>query len=57
MLSDFFDTMGTVIGVGAGFVAYCFIKVVRGKAAQVQPIMYLATAAFVVYFALPAFSG
>jgi AGZA family xanthine/uracil permease-like MFS transporter len=43
-------------GVGAGFIAYCFIKVVRGKGAEVQPIMYAATAAFLVYFALPAFT-
>ncbi len=41
-------------GIGAGFIAYCFIKVVRGKGAQVRPMMYAAAAAFVVYFALPA---
>jgi AGZA family xanthine/uracil permease-like MFS transporter len=41
-------------GIGAGFVTYCFIKLVRGKGAQVHPMMYVATAAFVVYFAMPA---
>ncbi|HUG35654.1 MAG TPA: NCS2 family permease, partial [Candidatus Limnocylindrales bacterium] len=41
-------------GIGAGFVTYCFIKLVRGKGAQVHPMMYVAAAAFVVYFALPA---
>jgi adenine/guanine/hypoxanthine permease len=41
-------------GIGAGFVTYCFIKLVRGKGAQVHPMMYVAAAAFVVYFAMPA---
>jgi AGZA family xanthine/uracil permease-like MFS transporter len=40
-------------GIGAGFVAYCFIKLVRGKGAQVAPTMYGAALAFVVYFVLP----
>ena len=40
-------------GIGAGFLAYCFIKLVRGKGQQVHVMMYLASAAFVVYFALP----
>ncbi|MBI4591611.1 MAG: NCS2 family permease [Candidatus Rokubacteria bacterium] len=40
-------------GIGAGFVAYSFVKLVRGKATQVHPMMYGATLAFLVYFALP----
>lgn len=40
-------------GIGAGFVAYCFIKLVRGKGDQVAPMMYGAALAFVVYFVLP----
>jgi AGZA family xanthine/uracil permease-like MFS transporter len=39
-------------GIGAGFVTYTFIKVVRGKAGQVHPMMYAAAAAFVLYFVL-----
>ncbi|MBI2525878.1 MAG: NCS2 family permease [Candidatus Rokubacteria bacterium] len=39
-------------GIGAGFVAYCFIKLCRGRGRQVHPMMYVASAAFVVYFAL-----
>ena len=38
--------------IGAGFVAYCFIKLCRGRGRQVHPMMYVASAAFVVYFAL-----
>jgi AGZA family xanthine/uracil permease-like MFS transporter len=41
-------------GIGAGFIAYCFIKLVRGRGGEVHPMMYGAAAAFVVYFALPA---
>ena len=40
-------------GIGAGLLAYCFIKLVRGKGGHVHPMMYVAAAAFVVYFALP----
>jgi len=38
-------------GIGAGFVAFTFIKLVRGRAREVHPMMYVATGAFVVYFA------
>ena len=40
-------------GIGAGFLAYAFIKVARGKARQVHPMMYAAAVAFAIYFALP----
>jgi len=37
-------------GIGAGFIAYTFIQLVRGKAAHVHWLMYGAAAAFLVYF-------
>src|SRR6266852_4083077 len=40
-------------GIGAGFVSYCFIKLVRGSGREVAPMMYAAALAFVIYFALP----
>jgi len=40
-------------GIGLGFISYTFLKVVRGKGGQVHWMMYAASAAFVVYFALP----
>jgi AGZA family xanthine/uracil permease-like MFS transporter len=40
-------------GIGAGFVAYGFIKLVRGTGARVHPMMWVAILAFVVYFAMP----
>jgi AGZA family xanthine/uracil permease-like MFS transporter len=39
-------------GIGAGFVAYAFIKLVRGRGGEVHPMMYAAAAAFVLYFTL-----
>ena len=39
-------------GIGAGFVSYVFIKLVRGKAGDVSPMMYIAAGAFVIYFAI-----
>jgi AGZA family xanthine/uracil permease-like MFS transporter len=41
-------------GIGAGFIAYVFVKLVRGRAPQVRPMMWVAAGAFAVYFALPA---
>jgi adenine/guanine/hypoxanthine permease len=41
-------------GIGAGFVTYCLIKLLRGKGAEIHRMMYGTAAAFVIYFALPA---
>jgi adenine/guanine/hypoxanthine permease len=40
-------------GIGAGFIAYCFIKLVRGKGPTVHPMMWAAALAFILYFVLP----
>ncbi len=45
-------TYSITAGIGAGFVTYVFIKLVRGKAAQIAPLMWGIAALFVVYFAL-----
>jgi AGZA family xanthine/uracil permease-like MFS transporter len=39
-------------GIGAGFVAFVILKLVRGKARQVHPLMYVVAALFVIYFAI-----
>jgi AGZA family xanthine/uracil permease-like MFS transporter len=44
-------------GIGAGFIIFTFIKMVRGKAREVHPMMYGATIAFIVYFLTPLFTG
>jgi len=40
-------------GIGAGFVTWTAIKLLSGRAASVHPMVYVASAAFAVYFALP----
>ncbi len=40
-------------GIGVGFVTYTFLKMVKGKGGQVHPMMYIASFAFILYFALP----
>ncbi|EIF00612.1 NCS2 family permease [Saccharomonospora glauca] len=39
-------------GIGAGFISYVLIQTVTGKARQVHPLMWVTSAAFVVYFAI-----
>lgn len=45
-------TYSITAGIGAGFVAYVLIKVVRGKAASIHPLMWLVAGLFVLYFAI-----
>jgi AGZA family xanthine/uracil permease-like MFS transporter len=40
-------------GIGSGFVTYVVIKLLDGRGRQVHWMLYVAAAAFVVYFALP----
>ena len=40
-------------GIGAGFVTWTAIKLLNGKAGRVHWMVYAASAAFAVYFALP----
>jgi AGZA family xanthine/uracil permease-like MFS transporter len=37
-------------GIGAGFIAWVFIKVIRRKWAEIHPLMWLVSIAFLVYF-------
>lgn len=45
-------TYSITTGIGAGFIAFVVIKIAVGKARQVHPLMWVAAAAFVLYFAL-----
>ena len=38
-------TYSITVGIGAGFVAYVFIKVVRGKAGEVHPLLWVVAGA------------
>ena len=37
-------------GIGAGFVMWTAVKIFRGKLNEIHPVMYVISAAFVVYF-------
>ena len=39
------------MGIGAGFITWVLLKVVRGKAGQVHWLMWLVSAGFVIFFA------
>ncbi len=45
-------TYSISVGIGAGFLAYVLIKVVRGRASAIHPLMWVVAALFVVYFAI-----
>ena len=45
-------TYSISVGIGAGFVAYVGIKLVKGKAAQVHWLLWVIAALFVVYFGI-----
>jgi adenine/guanine/hypoxanthine permease len=45
-------TYSITVGIGAGFVVYTLIKVVRGKASEIHPLLWTVSALFVIYFAI-----
>ena len=45
-------TYSITAGIGAGFVAYVVLKLVRGKASQVHLLMWVTAALFLIYFAI-----
>jgi adenine/guanine/hypoxanthine permease len=45
-------TYSITVGIGAGFLTYVLIKVVRGKAADVHVLMWIVAAMFALYFAI-----
>jgi AGZA family xanthine/uracil permease-like MFS transporter len=53
-------TYDITVGIGAGFIAWVLIKLVRGKAGEIHPLMWVVSAAFLVFFAqawLPSVLG
>ena len=44
-------TYDITVGIGAGFISWVLIKVVRGKFDQIHWLMWIVSIAFVVYFA------
>jgi adenine/guanine/hypoxanthine permease len=45
-------TYSITAGIGAGFIAYVVIKIVRGKGRDLHPLMWITAALFVIYFAI-----
>ncbi|MGL5818497.1 MAG: NCS2 family permease, partial [Phycicoccus sp.] len=43
-------TYSITVGIGAGFVSYVLVKLVRGKPAEVHPMLWVVAALFLVYF-------
>lgn len=44
-------TYSITVGIGAGFISYALIKLIRGRGKQVHPLLYGVAGAFVIYFA------
>ena len=44
-------TYDITVGIGAGFITWVLLKVVRGKWRAVHPLMWLVSIGFVIYFA------
>ncbi len=45
-------TFSITNGIGAGFVSYAVIKLARGRARDVHPLLWIIAALFVVYFSI-----
>jgi AGZA family xanthine/uracil permease-like MFS transporter len=50
-------TYEITVGIGAGFISWVLIKVVRGKIAEVHPLMWVVSIAFVIFFAQAWLTG
>ena len=50
-------TYSITAGIGAGFVTYVFIKIVRGRFSAIHPLMWIVGALFVLYFAIDPVKG
>ena len=46
-------TFTITTGIAAGFVSYVFLKVVKGRAAEIHPLLWIVAAAFLLFFAVP----
>ncbi len=49
-------TYSITAGIGAGFITYVLLKIVKGKAAALHPLMWVVSVLFVVYFAIDPIS-
>ena len=45
-------TYSITVGIGAGFLTYVLIKVVKGKAGAIHPLLWVISVLFIAYFAI-----
>jgi len=45
-------TYSITVGIGAGFLAYVLIKVVKGKVGAIHPLLWVISVLFIAYFAI-----
>ncbi len=50
-------TFTITTGIAAGFVTYVFLKVVRGRAGEIHPLLWVVALAFLLFFAVPWLQG
>ncbi len=50
-------TYSIAAGIGAGFVAYVALKIVRAKSRTVHPLLWVVAVLFVIYFAIDPIRG
>ncbi|GAA1174904.1 NCS2 family permease [Ornithinimicrobium humiphilum] len=50
-------TYSIAAGIGAGFVAYVALKIVRGKAREIHLLLWIVAVLFVIYFAIDPIKG
>ena len=43
-------TYDITVGIGAGFISWVLLKVARGKIADIHPLMWIVSIAFLVFF-------
>jgi NADH-quinone oxidoreductase subunit H len=43
-------TYDITVGIGAGFISWVFIKVIKGKFSDIHPLMWVVAIAFLVFF-------
>ena len=49
-------TYSITAGIGAGFISYVLLKVVKGKLNQIHPLLWIVAGLFIVYFAISPIS-
>ncbi len=42
-------------GIAASFIFYCLVKIIKGKAHEINPILGVATVLFIINFVILAF--